>query len=202
MELQFLRAWLLSWILISLWVGPATLLVAHRTLHKGWIFGIITGFGIALADVIYAILSRIGLVYLDDFVAEYQFWFQFTVSMLFIIIGLYIFFFHSRHEKSFHVKKSYFKNFITWFAINIVNVITILLFAIIFAKLIPLEVHTAMAEVFLILWIAIGAWIWRISLSYVLSHFKVKLEKIYILNKILWWLIFLWWIATLIKLFL
>ncbi|NOZ44110.1 MAG: hypothetical protein GXP45_03055 [bacterium] len=62
---------------------------------------------------------------------------------------------------------------------------------IIFAKLLPLEANTARSEIFLILGVAVGTVSWRIILSYTLSHFKIKVEKIYILNRILGILIFL-----------
>ncbi len=201
MEIYFLFAGLFSGILISLWVWPMTLLVVHRTLHKWRKFGIISGLWIALADVIYATLSRIGLVFLDDFIIGYHRWFQLGVSILFIIIWIYIYFSRHTHEKSFHVKKDYLKNFFTAFLLNIANVFNIILFTIVFAKLIPLEAHDALSEILLIVWTSLGAWLRWIGLSYFLSHFKIKVEKIYILNRILGWLIFIAWIISIIKMF-
>jgi len=201
MIFQFFWAGIIWGILASLGVWPVTLLVVHRTLHKGWIFGILSGLGIALADVIYAILSRVGLVFLQEFVEWHQFWFHLFISILFLIIGVYIFFSHKKSNTAFHAQKNRFKNFFTAFVLNIANVFNILLLGIIFAKLLPLEANTARSEIFLILGVAVGTVSWRIILSYTLSHFKIKVEKIYILNRILGILIFLWWIITLVDLF-
>ena len=48
-------------ILISAPLGPIGVLVIQRTLNKGRKAGLVTGLGAAISDIIYALISGLGL---------------------------------------------------------------------------------------------------------------------------------------------
>jgi threonine/homoserine/homoserine lactone efflux protein len=198
--MKALFLWILVGWILSIWVGPLSILLFQRTVQKGWIFGIISGAGIALADIFYAGISRAGLIFLKNFISQHQGSFQIGFGILLLVVGSYVFFSHNSREKNFHVEKNYFQNFITAFLLNMANILNIFLYGIVFAKFLPLELTRLSEEIFLVIGIGLGALIWRSGLTYIFSHFRVKFEKIFILNRILGSIIFFFGIASFVEL--
>ena len=49
-------------------MGPVGVLCLQRTLNKGRIFGLVTGIGAALSDIIYALITGFGMSFVMDFI--------------------------------------------------------------------------------------------------------------------------------------
>lgn len=55
-------------IVASAPMGPVGILCVQRALNKGRIYGLVTGLGAALSDIIYALITGYGLSFIYDFI--------------------------------------------------------------------------------------------------------------------------------------
>ena len=55
-------------IVASAPMGPVGVLCIQRTLNKGRIYGVVTGLGAAISDIIYALITGYGLSFIYDFI--------------------------------------------------------------------------------------------------------------------------------------
>lgn len=78
-------------ILISAPMGPIGMLCIQRTLNKGRLAGLFTGFGAALSDLIYCLLTGLGLSFIEGFINRNQILLQILGSVVLIGFGLYLF---------------------------------------------------------------------------------------------------------------
>ena len=67
MDLNFFLRGLIIGFSIAAPVGPIGVLCIHRTLMKGRISGLISGFGAATADAIYGCIAAFGLTFISSF---------------------------------------------------------------------------------------------------------------------------------------
>ncbi len=74
--------------LISAPMGPIGMLVIQRTLNKGRMPAFVTGIGAALSDLIYCLLTGLGLSFVTDFIESNQNVLQVIGSLVLIIYGI------------------------------------------------------------------------------------------------------------------
>ena len=77
-------------ILISAPLGPIGVLVIQRTLNNGRNAGILTGFGAAVSDLIYALMSGLGLSFIVDFTTSNVSSLPLVGGILFLIFGSFL----------------------------------------------------------------------------------------------------------------
>lgn len=90
--LKILIAGLLVGLASSVTVGPVAVLCIQRTLSKGYLSGIISGMGVALADTLMAILSFTVYSLLKSYIEEYNTIIQLCGGAFVIVVGIFIFF--------------------------------------------------------------------------------------------------------------
>lgn len=78
-------------ILISAPMGPIGMLCIQRTLNKGRWAGFSTGIGAASSDLIYCLLTGLGLSFIEDFINRNQIILQILGSIVLIGFGMYLF---------------------------------------------------------------------------------------------------------------
>lgn len=78
-------------ILISAPMGPIGMLCIQRTLNKGRWPAFFTGVGAALSDLLYCLLTGLGLALITDFIEQHRYLLQFLGSIVLIIFGWYLF---------------------------------------------------------------------------------------------------------------
>lgn len=78
-------------ILISAPMGPIGMLCIQRTLNKGRWVGFSTGIGAAASDLIYCLLTGLGLSFIEDFINRNQIILQILGSVVLIGFGMYLF---------------------------------------------------------------------------------------------------------------
>lgn len=78
-------------ILASAPMGPVGVLTVQRTLNKGRWYGMVTGVGAAVSDIIYAAVSLLGMSFVMEFVENPRnmFWFKVFGSILMVAFGIY-----------------------------------------------------------------------------------------------------------------
>jgi len=73
------------------WGGPISLLCIQRTLNKGRWYGFSTGVGATCSDLIYALLTCLGMGIVIEFVETNQQILQIIGSLLLVFFGIYIY---------------------------------------------------------------------------------------------------------------
>lgn len=120
---------LLIGIFVSAPMGPVGVLCVQRTLKKGRWSGFATGVGAALSDIIYALITGIGVSFIVDIIEDpnVAYWSKVVGAIVLFLFGLYTF----RSNPVVNVKatpqtkkekgKSLTQDFITGFLITFAN---------------------------------------------------------------------------------
>src|ERR1035438_7192396 len=92
MERELIGLWLLSkglmaGLAIAVPVGPVNVLCASRTLRKGRLSGLISGFGAATADALYGAIAGFSITFLIQFLEREEFWIRVIGGLLLVAIG-------------------------------------------------------------------------------------------------------------------
>ena len=118
-------------ILVSAPMGPIGILCIQRTLNKGRWSGFVTGLGAALSDLIYALLTGLGMSIVIDFIEANQNILQILGSLVLVGFGLYLY----RQNPAKNIRKAnssintFTQDFITAFLLTFSNPLYIGLFA-------------------------------------------------------------------------
>lgn len=169
-------------IVASAPMGPVGILCIRRTIKKGRMYGIVTGAGAALSDVIYALITGYGLS-LIPFLTEKDnvFWIKIIGSLMLLVFGVYMFRTGpsvKAHPES-KSKGSLLKNFVTSFFITLANPAIIFLFLALFNMLAPFA-GAANLTLAATGYVAImgGALLWWLGLTYVINKMRVNFGEI------------------------
>ena len=79
-------------IAIAAPVGPIGLLCIQRALAGGWISGLISGLGAAVADTVYGSIAAFGLTLVQDFLFGHRYAISLAGGLLLCLLGLRIMF--------------------------------------------------------------------------------------------------------------
>ncbi|MCD8305042.1 MAG: LysE family transporter [Prevotella sp.] len=177
-------------VIASAPMGPVGVLCVQRTLNKGRWPGFATGIGAALSDIIYALLTGLGLSFLQDFITQPVTLYILKVAGSTILLAFGIFCFRSkpRHVELINRQNlSFFYNAHTAFWLTFANPLIILLFVAIMAQLTfvvsghPLEMGIGYVS------IMIGALLWWFGLTWVIDKVRGRFSEdgIVIINRII-----------------
>lgn len=121
--LQILFTGVIIGVFISAPMGPIGMLVIQRTLYKGRVPAFFTGLGAALSDLIYCLLTGLGLSFVTDFIQSNQSELQIIGSVVLIIYGIYLF--RSNPSRSLkpatQAANTYWRDFATGFLFTVSN---------------------------------------------------------------------------------
>ena len=151
-------------------MGPVGILCVQRTLNKGRWYGFVTGIGASISDIIYALITGLGMSFVMNLVNDPQTQFILNISGSIILLFFGIHCFRSNPTKNMHIsgtkKGSYFYNGLTAFWVTFLNPLIIFLFMALFAQLTfvipnhPLEMSIGYLS------IIIGALLWWFGLTW------------------------------------
>lgn len=128
---------LLIGILVSAPMGPIGVLCIQRTLSRGRLTGFFTGIGAALSDIIYCLLTGLGLSFVIDFIDSNRASLQVFGSV--VLIAYAIFLFRSNPARSL-VKgaptdtSNYWRDFATGFIFTFSNPLILFFIVGLFAR--------------------------------------------------------------------
>ncbi|MCD8289297.1 MAG: LysE family transporter [Prevotella sp.] len=177
-------------VIASAPMGPVGVLCVQRTLNKGRWPGFATGIGAALSDIIYALLTGLGLSFLQDFITQPVTLYILKVagSTILLVFGIVCFRSKPRHVELINRQNlSFFYNAHTAFWLTFANPLIILLFVAIMAQLTfvvsghPLEMGIGYVS------IMIGALLWWFGLTWVIDKVRGRFSEdgIVIINRII-----------------
>lgn len=176
-------------ILVSAPMGPIGMLCIQRTLSKGRWHGFITGLGAIVSDIVYAILTSLGMGVVVNFVEANQAPLQLGGSLVLAVFGYYIY--QSNPVKNLQKQKerrlSFTQDFITAFLLTFSNVLIVLLYIGLFARFgFILPDHSVGMIVGGVGCIGIGAVCWWLFITYIVSKLRkwFNVRGIWLMNRI------------------
>ena len=180
---------LLIGILVSAPMGPVGMLCIQRTLSKGRWHGFVTGLGAMVSDIIYAMLTSLGMGVVVNFVEANQAPLQLAGSLVLSVFGYYIY--QSNPVKNLRKQKerklSFTQDFITAFLLTFSNVLIVLLYIGLFARFgFILPDHSLGMIIGAIICIGIGAISWWLFITYIVSKLRkwFNVRGIWLMNRI------------------
>lgn len=163
-------------IVVSAPMGPTGILCIQRTMNKGREFGLVTGAGAATSDMLYAIITGLGMSFVMDFIEQPEniFWLKVAGSALLLIFGIHTF--RSNPTKKMHTpsgqKGTLLHNYASAFLITIANPLIVFLFIALFAQFTFVVPTNLIGVLFGYLSIICGAMLWWGGLTYLLTRMK------------------------------
>ena len=162
-------------IIASAPMGPVGVLCIQRTMQKGRAFGIVTGAGAALSDIIYALITGLGMSLVTDILDNEQniFWLKLLGSAMLFIFGIYTFKVdpQKRMHKPTGNRGSLVRNFTTAFLLTLSNPLIIFLFIALF-NMFTFFPQDWFGKTVGYISIVGGAMLWWLGLTYVINKMR------------------------------
>ena len=177
-------------IVASAPMGPVGILTVQRTFNKGRWYGFATGLGAALSDLIYAVMTGLGMSIVMDFIEKPTtiFYIKILGSILLFFFGAYTYYTKpAEPHKPTGKRGTLLHNAFTGFAITISNPLIVFLFLALFARVgfvvpdHPVEQAVGYAGVLT------GAVVWWLILTTALNRLgsRFDMSTISLLNRLL-----------------
>ena len=176
--------------LISAPMGPIGMLVIQRTLNKGRMPAFVTGIGAALSDLIYCLLTGLGLSFVTDFIESNQNVLQVIGSLVLIIYGIYLF----RNNPSRQLRtpapqaSNYWRDFATGFLLTFSNPLILFFIIGLFARFNFIQPEYAIHH-YIVAYAAIfcGAILWWYGVTALVGHLgkRINMRSLKLINRII-----------------
>lgn len=178
-------------VIASAPMGPVGVLCVQRTLNKGRWYGFVTGVGACLSDIIYALITGLGMSFVMDWVSygHTRFVLQIVGSIVLLCFGIYSY----RSNPTRNIRRpsknkgTLVHNGVTAFLVTFSNPLIIFLFAACYAQLAfvvpnhPLEMCVGYMS------IVLGALLWWFGLTWLVDKIRAIFDAsgIIIINKVI-----------------
>jgi len=133
MDASFFVRGLLIGLSIAAVVGPMSMLCIQRTVCRGFLYGLISGLGIATADAVYGCIAAFGLTVITAFLVSQQGWVRLIGGLFLIYLGLKTLLSKPAEQAAAAKASGFFGAYASTFLLTLPNPQTILSFAAIFA---------------------------------------------------------------------
>lgn len=167
-------------ILASAPMGPVGVLTIQRTLNKGRWYGMVTGLGAAVSDIIYAAISLLGMSFVMDFIENPRnmFWFKVIGGILLMFFGIYTYLSNPTNNlrPANPNKGSLWHNGITGFLVTFSNPLIILLFIALMARFEFVVPEHYWEQGLGYIAIFAGALVWWFGLTYIINKVRNKFQ--------------------------
>jgi threonine/homoserine/homoserine lactone efflux protein len=153
-------------VVVSLPAGPIGLLCVQRTLFEGALFGIVSALGAALADMAFGLIAGMGLTVVRDWLLDYEDYLAIAGGLYLLFVGIRALVERSAADPQPITGEKLAAAFASTFMLSISNPVTLLAFAVIFAK-VGFEANkvTAVGVLVLVAGVLLGALIWWLGLT-------------------------------------
>lgn len=166
-------------IMISAPMGPIGMLCIQRTLNKGRAAGFFTGIGAAFSDLLYCLLTGLGMSFVISFIESHQIILQIFGSIVLLGFGIYIARKNPSKILKLHggkpIKNNYVQDLVTGFLFTFSNPLIIFLIIGLYARFNFLSGITTIYGYFIaFLSIIVGALLWWFVITYFVSKVRGK----------------------------
>lgn len=179
--LQILIKGLFIGILVSAPMGPIGILCVQRTLNRGRWHGFVSGLGAALSDVLYALVTLLGISLVTDFLERNELALQVAGSVVLILFGIAVY--RTNPLKGFKpneplAETRYAKDFVSAFFLTASNIVIIFVFITLYARFGFNPVDKGLWGLILgISSIALGALLWWFFITFLVSRLRVHINR-------------------------
>jgi threonine/homoserine/homoserine lactone efflux protein len=157
-------------------VGPVALLCIRRTLDRGFVSGLVSGLGAAMADVIYGSIAAAGLTLVANFLAGQQFWLRLLGGGFLVCLGISTFRSNSTEAAQVRENGRLMQDFFSTLALTASNPMTIFAFIAIFGGFGVQAGSTYRAYAFLlVLGVFLGSALWWLGLSALVNLLRQRM---------------------------
>ncbi len=176
-------------IIASAPMGPVGVLTVQRTLNKGRWYGFVTGIGAALSDLIYALMTGLGMSIVIDFIQdpENRLYMRVIGSILLFGFGLYTYLSRPAPMRpTSNNKGTLAHNMFTGFLVTFGNPLIVFLFVALFARFDFIQNGHRISQTIGFLSIVAGALLWWFALSTIIDKVRTRfhIETIRRINRV------------------
>jgi len=174
-------------------MGPVGMLCIQRTLNEGKKYGLITGLGAAVGDMLIALLAvvaALGLGFNTEFIKQHEGPLKVVGSIVLIAFG-YIIFNKNPSKNLAKLKESamsFWKVFVSSLFLTISNIATLFLYIALFARFNVIDADKAFGyDLLTIFFIGVGAILWWLLVTYFVNKLRTRFNPrgLQIFNKII-----------------
>ena len=177
-------------IVASAPMGPVGVLVVQRTFNKGRWYGFTTGVGAALSDLIYAVMTGLGMSAMMDLIEHPTtvLYIKVLGSILLFCFGVYTYYTRpTKPHKPSGKRGSLWHNMLTGFAITVSNPLIVFLFLALFARFGFVVPEHPIEQGIGYIGVLGGAIVWWLCLTTALGRFgsRFDMNAVGLLNRML-----------------
>jgi threonine/homoserine/homoserine lactone efflux protein len=173
---HFFMSSLLIGFSIAAVVGPIGVLCIHRTLHRGFFYGMVTGLGAATADAVYGSIAGFGLTVIAAFLVNQMGWIHIVGGLFLIYLGIKTLL-SSPAKRAADTREatSFFSAYISTFLLTLTNPSTIISFVAIFAGIgVGTGGGDPIAALLVVVGVFLGSAFWWLILAGGMSFLRTK----------------------------
>jgi threonine/homoserine/homoserine lactone efflux protein len=158
-------------------IGPIGVMCIRKTLAEGHSRGLIIGFGAATADSLLASIAAFGLTFVSDVIASQHLWLSLVGGGLLLFLGVRTFRAKRKDPIIPFDNKGLWRSYVSAFLLALTNPVTIFAFVAVFAVFGLGHKLVIISACILVLGVFIGSCLWFLTLSYVATFFRKKLDS-------------------------
>jgi threonine/homoserine/homoserine lactone efflux protein len=161
----FLRGLLIGFSIAAV-IGPIGMLCIQRSLHKGFVTGLVTGMGAATADGMYGGVAAFGLTVISTFLVGQQVWIRLIGGLFLLYLGGRAILSKPAEQAARAGGGNLLGIYTSTLLLTLTNPLTILSFATVFAGLgVGMSGQGALAAILVTLGVFCGSACWWLLLS-------------------------------------
>ena len=208
MDINFLLRGLLIGLSVAAAVGPMSVLCIQRTLQRGFLYGLVSGFGIATADGVYGSIAGFGLSVIATFLVHQQLWIRAIGGLFLAYLGVRTILTKPPGQTATSItgiKTTGFASaYASTFLLTLTNPLTILSFVAIFAGLgVGSEKNNFFSALLVVCGVFLGSLVWWLILTRGISLLRNRFTPRWLLwmNRISGGIIMTFGVLALLSLF-
>ena len=164
-------------------VGPMSVLCIQRILHRGFLYGLASGLGVATADAAYGSIAAFGLTLIATFLVNQHKWISLIGGLFLVYLGIKAVLSRPEERAVTAAKVTGFSTaYASTFLLTLTNPLTILSFAAIFAGIGLGEVASgALTAIVVVCGVFLGSAFWWCLLTGAVGLLRGKFAQVWLL---------------------
>jgi len=158
-------------------IGPVGVLCIRKTLAEGHSHGLIIGLGAATADALLGSVAAFGITFVSNMIASQQLWFHLGGGCVLLFLGVRTFRAKRKGAIIPFDNKGMVGSYVSTFLLALTNPMTIFAFLAVFALFGLGSKLVVIPASILVLGVFAGSCLWFLTLSFVATHFRKKLDS-------------------------